>query len=264
MNLQYPTNNDEHPVSEPHRDNHYLLMIATHGRFVLNLDFDPVAFTAPALLLVLPGQIHHIIETAQPQGWAISFDPSLLDSAFQLVLEKRFSTPAVLDRQTPFYQQTVTLLSLMESIQSGVADPYTGRTTHALLQALLSLITGQFLAGASEPKPTESRGIILEQAFRQLLKQHYKVWKQPAQYATELAVTVAHLNDTVKGLTGLSLSTHIQQRSILEAKRLLSFTDLSVKEIGYAVGYEEPVYFGKLFRKITGSTPLHFRQQFRD
>ena len=255
---------DEHAVSKPHRDDHYLLMMATQGRFILNLDFDEVAFTGPALLVVLPGQVHHIIDTTDPQGWIVSFDSSLLDGEFQLVLEKGFTTPVVVDRQTDFYQQTVALLALIEKIQAGVADTYTGRTTHALLTALLSLIAGQLIAGVPETKAKESRGAIIEQSFRQLLKQHYTRWKQPNQYAAELAVTVAHLNDTVKEITGSSVSTHIRQRSILEAKRLLSFTDLSVKEIGYAIGYDEPVHFGKLFKKATGFTPLHFRRQFRE
>ena len=67
----------------------------------------------------------------------------------------------------------------------------------------------------------------------------------------------------MKALTGFPVSVHIQQASILEAKRLLYFTDKSVKEVSYEVGYDEPVYFGKLFKKVTNLTPLQFRQQFR-
>lgn len=262
-NMQYQRGIHEHAVSAPHRDNHYLLMVATHGRFVLNLDFNEVSFTAPALLVVVPQQVHYVIETTEPAGWGISFDPSLLDNEFGLVLERRFNAPLLLERQTAFYQQTVALLELIEKIQSGAADTYTGRATHALLNALLSLIAGQF-AVAPVTTTMEGRGTIIEQAFNQLLKQHYKSWKHPAQYAAEMAISVSHLNDTVKRITGIPISTHIQQRSILEAKRLLYFTDLSVKEISYGVGYDEPVHFGKLFKKATGFTPLHFRQQFRD
>lgn len=254
---------NEHTVSAPHRDNHYLLMVATHGRFVLNLDFNEVAFTAPALLIIVPEQVHYVIETTEPAGWGISFDPSLLDNELQLVLERRFNAPLFLEQQTAFYQQTIGLLELVEKIQSGVADTYTGKTTRALLNALLSLIAGQF-AVAPETTSTEGQGAIIELTFNQLLKQQYKSWKHPAQYAAALAISVSHLNDTVKRITGIPVSTHIQQRSILEAKRLLYFTDLSAKEISYEVGYDDPVHFGKLFKKVTGLTPLRFRQQFRD
>ena len=97
-----------------------------------------------------------------------------------------------------------------------------------------------------------------------LTKEHFKIWKQPAQYAAALSISTAHLNDTVKSLTGSPVSVHIQEASIMEAKRLLYFTANSVKEIAYEVGYEEPVYFGKLFKKVTNLTPLEFRKKFRD
>lgn len=126
------------------------------------------------------------------------------------------------------------------------------------------LIASNFISTSPIENTTENRGSILRDAFNQLLKKYYKTWKQPAQYASELAISVAHLNDTVKELTGYPVSIHIQQASILEAKRQLYFTNKSVKEIGYEVGYDEPVYFGKLFKKITNLTPLAFRQKFRD
>lgn len=262
-NMQYQSGVKEHAVSMPHRDSHCLLMVATGGRFVLSLDFNEVAFAAPALLVVLPEQVHYVIEITEPTGWGISFDPSLLSNELQLVLERWFNAPLFLERETAFFQQAVVLLDLIEKIQSGMTDTYTGKTIHALLNALLSLMAGQF-ASAPKTASMEGRGRVIEQGFSQLLKQQYKAWKRPAQYAAELAISVAHLNDTVKRITGASISAHIQQRTILEAKRLLYFTDLSVKEISYEVGYHEPVHFGKLFKKSTGLTPLHFRQQFRD
>lgn len=263
-NLHDQDGEGDHAVTKPHRDTHYLLMLATQGQFTLNIDFEEVNFTAPALLFVVPGQVHHILKFHEPRGWTISVDPPLLDTELQFVLEKSFRGPLLVDDKTAFYQQTVTLLELMEAIQSGPSDTYTGKTTRALLDALLCLIAGLISGGTSDMKSRESRGILIEQAFSKLLSQHFISWKQPARYAAELAISVSHLNDMVKEITGTSVSTHIQQRAILEAKRLLYFTSLSVKEISYAVGYDEPVYFGKLFKKVTGLTPRHFRHQFRD
>jgi AraC family transcriptional activator of pobA len=164
----------------------------------------------------------------------------------------------------PFYVRAETLLQLLADCQAGAADAYTGRTLHALLTALLSLVAGQLAPDPARPRPPETRGQLLARAFEKLLHQHYGQWKQPGQYAAALAITGAHLNDTVKEHTGLSVSTHLQQRAVLEAKRLLYTTTRSVQEIGYALGYEEPGYFGKLFKKVTGLTPQQFRRQFRE
>ena len=246
----------------PHRDAHYLLLLATRGRFVLHLDFEEVVIGQPALLLVAPTQVHQVLAMTEPQGWAIAFDPALLDEALHPWLESALRGPVALDPDSAAYRQLIALADLLEQLQAGDNNAHTRRATRALLQALLALVAGQ-LAPAAGPS-RQGRSALIEQAFSQLLHQHYQAWKQPAQYAAQLAISVAHLHASVKAATGLSPSARIQQRAVLEAKRLLCFTHLSVKEIGYATGYDEPVYFGKLFKKITGVTPLRFRQQFRD
>jgi AraC family transcriptional activator of pobA len=263
--LQDETRAEDHDNSQPHRDNHYLLMLATHGRLKINLDFQEIDITAPALLLVFPGQVHHIIEGGASKGWVISFDPSLMDNGFQLVMDKGVKGVITLDEQTTFYRNARILMDLIERLQSEGSGGHGIKAVHSLLDALLGLIAEKITTQvASRGQSTISRAAIIEQDFSQLLKQNYKNWKQPAQYAAALHISVTYLYDTIKGLTGSSVSTLIQQRAILEAKRLLYFTDLSVREIGYETGYDEPVYFGKLFKKITGLTPLQFRQQYRD
>jgi AraC-like DNA-binding protein len=253
----------EHAVSEPHRDSHYLLLLTTDGQFTFSLDFEEVVVATPTLVLIRPGQVHHILTVNGLQGWAVSFDASLLDGEMQHLLETGLHTPRPLDQQAAYYLQALALLQVFRNVQAVPPTVYTGRTTQALLTALLTLIAGWLLANPLSSKGNQSRGAFLEHAFQQLLKQYYTTWKQPAQYAAALAISVAHLNDVVKGLTGTPVSVHIQHYSVREAKRLLCFTNLSVKEIGYAIGYEEPVHFSRVFRKVAGCTPLHFRQQFR-
>lgn len=254
----------DHDVHAPHIDKHYLLLIGLAGDFHLMLDFRKVKLSMPAILLICPGQVHHIIKAEQPRGWAISFDPSLIEEDDQQLLEQNFSAPYILSLADSLQQQLVTLAALMQELQDGIQNIFNGKALHELLRAMLNLITGRISITDSGSKSKENRGFVIEQSFKKLLKQYYKTWKQPLQYAKVLSVSVSHLNDTVKGITGLSVSTHIQQRAILEAKRLLYFTQLSVKEISYEVGYDNPVHFSKIFKKSVAVSPLQFRQQFRD
>ncbi|WP_234646578.1 helix-turn-helix transcriptional regulator [Dyadobacter sp. CY356] len=262
--MQKSDRDEHHDTITPHRDSHYLFMFASDGKLKLNLDFEELAVEAPAMLFVFPGQVHNIVDITEPRGWVVSFDPSLIDMDFQIALEQGFKGPALLDKQSAFFQQMIILLDLIEKTQTDTTNSYTGRTTHSLLAALLSLIAGRIETGIQDQIKKEGRGDIIAREFKQLLKQNYKSWKQPSQYAAELAISVSHLNDTVKEITGTPVSMHIQQFSIMEAKRLLYFTDMSVKEIGYALGYDEPVYFNKLFKKVTTLTPVQFRIKFRD
>ena len=255
---------EEHEISKPHRDNHFLLMLATNGSLKLNIDFKEFSINDPTLLCVFPDQVHHIIEVQKPIGWIVSVDPVLIDEDIKQYFESKFQSPIILSPDSDFYQTLVALLSLLENSQKTIANSFSKRTLHFLLKAFLNAIASYLISASGMEKEVESRGKIIKNAFYQLLKLHFKAWKQPAQYASALAISVAHLNDTVKALTGRPVSVHIQQASILEAKRQLCFTNKSVKEIGHELGYDEPVYFGKLFKKATNQSPLAFRQQFRD
>lgn len=255
---------EEHDISKPHRDNHCQLMLAVNGEFKLNIDFENVEFTAPALLCIFPEEVHHILEVKDPKGWMISFDPSLASKEVLQLLDNKIHNPFLLRQESNFYYQLTILMDLIEKIQLENTNTFSQKSMHSLLNGLLSLIAGEIVSNASVDKTKENRSIIIKETFIKLTKEHFKTWKQPAQYALALSISVAHLNDTVKALTGSPVSVHIQEACIMEAKRLLYFTDNSVKEIAYEVGYDEPVYFGKLFKKVTSLTPLEFRKKFRD
>lgn len=255
---------EEHDISKPHRDNHCQLMLAVSGEFKLNIDFENVEFTAPALLCIFPEEVHHILDVKDPKGWMISFDPSLASKEVLQLLDNKIHNPFLLRQESNFYHQLTILMDLIEKIQLENTNTFSQKSMHSLLNGLLSLIAGEIVSNASVDKTKENRSIIIKETFIKLTKEHFKTWKQPAQYALALSISVAHLNDTVKALTGSPVSVHIQEACIMEAKRLLYFTDNSVKEIAYEVGYDEPVYFGKLFKKVTSLTPLEFRKKFRD
>lgn len=263
IKLEQADTENKHNVETPHRDNHYMLVAAVEGSYKLNLDFNEIAVTAPALFIVFPGQVHHIINISNPKGWAISFDPSLIESDFAYLLQKHFTEALKPELSSEFYQRAIVLTDMMEKLQNDT-DDFTVQSLQSLLSSLLSIIAGKLTKDKNAPSVKLSRSHEIEKAFMQLLKDNYKTWKKPSQYASAIAITTSHLNDTIKALTGSPVSVHIQQASLLEAKRLLYFTSLSVKQIGYTLGYDEPVYFGKLFKKITNMSPLEFRAKFRD
>lgn len=253
----------EHDYSRPHRDDHYLIMVLTEGDFVINLDFEHISLTAPAILLIQPGQVHHIVSAGKTSGWGISIDPALVDLEIQHLLEKGFRKLLSFDFTSALYDHAVNLLGQMEKLQKEAGNQFHLRAGHSLLDALLALLAAG-LVGAEDAGDTRAnRGMVITQAFMQLLKAHYKSQKQPCWYAAQLNISTAHLYDTVKASTGESVSATIQQYCMLEAKRQLCFTALTVREIGYSLGYGEPVYFGKLFKKTTGLTPIQFRDQYR-
>ncbi|HEY1053960.1 MAG TPA: helix-turn-helix domain-containing protein, partial [Emticicia sp.] len=98
----------------------------------------------------------------------------------------------------------------------------------------------------------------------QLLERNYSQLKRPADYAQQLNISTPYLNECIKETTGHSVSYHIQQRIILEAKRLLYHSDKSVKEIAADLGFDDYPYFSRLFTKATGMSALAFRNKNLD
>ncbi|NOY58276.1 MAG: helix-turn-helix domain-containing protein, partial [Calditrichaeota bacterium] len=111
------------------------------------------------------------------------------------------------------------------------------------------------------PKETiqgSSENSILK-SFKNLVSENYSIWHSTSNYANELNITPDHLNRVVKSLTGKTAKEHIQDQIITVAKRLIYFTDLSNKEIGYKLGFSEPANFSAFFKNCTGISPSKFK-----
>jgi len=98
--------------------------------------------------------------------------------------------------------------------------------------------------------------------FSQLVEWHYTSKHVVSEYADLLSITPKALNKRISKYSRTTPNDIIKNRIILEAKRLLVHTDLSVKEIGYKLGYDDPAYFTRLFLKQTENTPQNFRKQY--
>jgi AraC-like DNA-binding protein len=109
----------------------------------------------------------------------------------------------------------------------------------------------------------ECRQAELTNRFKSLLAEEARTIKSPASYADRLNVSASYLNEVIKKKTGFPVSYWIQQEVILEAKRLLYYTQLNVKEIAHTLGYEDHSYFSRLFRKTTGNSAIAFRDRYR-
>jgi len=100
--------------------------------------------------------------------------------------------------------------------------------------------------------------------FNQLVEIHFKKWHSVSDYAQVLGLTAKTLSNKFNRLNLIQPNEIIKSRILLEAKRLLCFTDWSVKEIAYELGYEDPAYFNRLFTGKVGDSPVVFRKLFNE
>jgi AraC-like DNA-binding protein len=97
--------------------------------------------------------------------------------------------------------------------------------------------------------------------FQELIEENFMTLKTPREYASKMNITPNYLNALCRKKSGKSAGELIRQRILLEAKRLLAHSKLSISEIAFQLGFEDNSYFGRYFRKYTRLTPGEFRQQ---
>jgi len=247
----------------PHRDENYIFIFQEKGKLNLVLDFRKVALKGNMVYFILPGQIHHFTE-ANGSVWALMVEPSLVKETYKSLLDQYFLVhdPVTL---TPEKKKKLTgcLTFLADEVRATATDACQQHIKRGLVDVITGMITREYASGEMGNPQKESRNITITRQFKALLFQHYKVIKRPSDYAGALKLSTPYLNEAVKTFTGFTVSYWIQKMIITEAKRLLYYTDLSIKEIAGELGYDDHAYFSRLFTISEKISPQGYRKRHR-
>jgi AraC family transcriptional activator of pobA len=246
-------------VSSAHRHDSHSFFLLEHGTVDIEIDFQHYLIAPRSLIYVHPNQVHRTIasENVVIASWALTnenLDPGYLDLLESITPAK----PLILNHDA------FLIVSEAVSMALKLVTRKDDKLYHSMLKnscnALVALAISQYLESTKSPGKF-SRFETVTKNFRDLLERNYTIAKRPAYYAHKLNLSVTYLNECVKHVTGYPITHHIQQRIILEAKRLLTHSGRSVKEIAAALGYDDYPYFSRLFTKVTGITALSFRNK---
>ncbi|MXV49640.1 helix-turn-helix domain-containing protein [Pedobacter sp. HMF7647] len=248
---------------ETQRDERYLFYLLENGNASLMLDFQQVSISAPSICYIFPGQIYSRLMEEKGSGWLIAVEAYLIPREYRMVFDSQFSLNQPFCLSDNLISQCNRLLNLLkEKTAESPESPFFQGVVHSILHAFLGIAASCFnqpINGAL----TAKRPKELALQFKHLLLEKVKTLKSPAAYAAILNVSESYLNESLKKATGYSVSYWIQYHVLLEAKRLLYYSSLNVKEIANELGYDDHTYFSKLFKKSEGTTPLTFRMQYR-
>ena len=246
-----------------HRDDHYIFFLLKKGSGSLMIDLQKVEMKAGQLYYILPGQVHHHIRTRGAEGWFLAIDTSLVPAECRNVFEGKLNLQLPCTLQSALFQQYLNLLTLLQERYAAAKKARFDRLAiHALLQSFLAMAANAY-DDLREPNQTLSRPAELSRQFRMLMAKNIRAVKSPSGYSSRLNVSQSYLNESVKRITGFSISYWIQQEILLEAKRLLYYSEFNIKQISYELGYEDPSYFSRFFRRAAGMSALEFRALHR-
>jgi AraC family transcriptional activator of pobA len=253
-------------VTYPHRhDDFYEILFVTKGTGTHTIDFQNYEIKQDAVFFLSPGQIHELALSEDVQGYIFLFTSSFYHfnktNPYKLFELPFFYT---LGRETPPLYLTegsdiVTLTTLFKNaIQENnhlLADR--DEAVRALLDLILIQCKRWYPAQNMDEKFSKSR--ILVKRFKQLIEEKCQENLAVKAYAEWLGVTPNHLSETVKMITGRTSTDLINDRMMMEIKRMLVHTELTVSEIAYRLNFADQSYFSKYFKKLSLQSPLEFK-----
>ncbi len=252
---------------KPHRHHEmHQLLLLQGGGVAAAIDATRVALRAPAALIVPPGSVHSFQFKQGTPGFVISFGADL-------ARELAASTPALLD-----FLQRPALCSLergalkatdLEALAHMLLREFSrsapGRDValQGLLAALLAnllRLTNHATAG-QEPIASAAREIVAR--YRQLLEASYRQHLEISSYARALGISEAQLRRACRAVAGQSPVAIFHQRLLVEAERQLRYTSMTINQIAYFLGFDDPAYFSRFFTQRMRVAPKAFRSARR-
>ncbi|MEO1436132.1 MAG: helix-turn-helix transcriptional regulator [Bacteroidota bacterium] len=249
----------------PHRHDYFVIILATKANGTHQIDFIDYPLEDGSLHLLTPDQVHHMIPEGMPEGFVLTFTSDFL---YQYCM----APEAFLGMDLFFNCNEVPPLKLSEEHLHQISDvirlirqemDHQQQQDLEVIGALLKvflLMAKRFQTEADHvPNRHHSRQNEIVFHFRKDLEQHFRTIHKVNQFAERQHLTSNYLNEVVKKQTGHSAKDMIQQRIILEAKRLAVYSSMSMKEIAWHLGFEDIAHFSKFFKRMQGINFKDFR-----
>ena len=245
----------------PHSHDAYMIMYVqeTKGGDHL-IDFLRYPLQADRVFLLRPGQAHQR-EARQEKGVLISFSERFLQSTGMRAHDVFVIFSSVY--QHPYLDLTHKLKTVFEELVSlmikELQEPVPDETILSrYLYILLQYLLRECHVHIGKITPARHS----ERLFRLsgLVEDHYREHRSISFYADALGITPKHLNSLCRQYLHTTVADMQHERLVVESKRLLFFSSLSVKEIAFQLGFEDASYFVRFFKRMTGTTPTQLRQ----
>ena len=250
----------------PHRHDHYELILVLGGNGQHTINFKKYEISPDKLFFINTGQVHQI-DNFDREGWLILFGEEILNRFLQIHPQQNESGLLNSFSSNPYIVLDDTLkkifLLIVTQIQTELSD---AKQDANVLLHYISLFLLHANKAHIQQHPKDQLNPINRKQFlliKDLVDVHYKDQHQSSFYAEVMNMDIKKVNKICRQSTGMTLFGILQERMLTESKIQLQTSSKSIKEISYDLGFNDPAFFGKFFRKHTGITPLNFREKRR-
>jgi AraC-like DNA-binding protein len=250
---------------KPHRHNYYTVIWSYNATGKHIIDFNEYRIEPQHIFFVSPGQVHQVISNPNSTGVVILFTSEFLQK--NSIREDFISNLRLFHNsdETPPLPLNESMAKKLRIFADAMNETFKSSadmkldTLGAYLKLFLIECNNHCSLYPSENSQSIEVGRSLVQNFKNLVEIHFRTLHLVKDYADLLHVTPGYLNEVIKEAIGKPAKNYIQNRIILEAKRMLTFTNKNLKEIGYDLGFEDPSHFSKFFKAYTGISFAEFK-----
>ncbi len=242
-----------------HRDLFQILLLQ-QGDADIEVDGTEVRLSEPTVITLPPGYAHSFQFYEGTDGFILTLALPLMaqpDSASRLSFMALDPMIISLSQQGRAAQQITGLIEMMAQ-ELGEPDSWRTEICGYLVRALLIWL--QRATQDLDKSKTDQNFSPLLNDFRHLVELHFLEHRSLPNYAEQLHNSVATLNRHCRKHLNVSAQELIHQRLNQEAKRRLSFTQRSLEQLAAELGFEDPAYFSRFFKRLNGQTPSQFRR----
>lgn len=254
----------------PHLHDFYSIFWIESGEAIHATEFVEYSLTADTILFVPPGLKHRMYIDKSVGGTYMLFNEEFIQfnrlNIQPLKNYRLFNNPEFKSLITVSPDQKEKLENITKLIFNELKnrDEYSQEIVLNLLHLFLlesrRIFDLQNQAPKEEADTTPDTTII---KFKQLIEENFAREKNVSPYAEMLNMNPSCLNELSKRVTGITAGELIRNRVIEETKKLLYSSRMSGKEIAYELGFDDPAYFSRFFKKYTGTTLKEFRDNSR-
>ncbi len=254
-------------VNQPEKISSYNIFWIKEGKGTYHIDFNEYNFDGNVLFFLSPGQVFTVDSEEIKEAYRLSF---VRDFYCIQTHDKEISCNGVLFNniyETPFIELSQKDSDRLQLILSDVIDEFNqeGTAQYDMLQSYLKqFIIHSVRVQKIQYNIKDDEETKLFKDFSTLVEFNFKNLHSVSDYAERLGVSPKSLTKHFQKIGQLTPSDFIKNRIVLEAKRNLVYTDNSVKEIAFDLGFNDPAYFTRFFTKATSKSPLNFKKEFKN
>ncbi|MGZ4118737.1 MAG: helix-turn-helix domain-containing protein [Bacteroidia bacterium] len=253
-------------VLEPHKHNFFFVALCTKGSGTHKIDFIDYDIKPGSIFMISPGQAHSWVLSDDADGYIFFHTKDFMDLYFPAKKVQdypffcsMYNSPLITLRNNSLQK---TLEIFIEIIEEYGTDYLMKCQRIAVLLELLYIDLSRLYLPQSQRAKQNLNYLIKMRKLEDLIDANFKKIKSPNQYSKMMFMSEKHLNRICNDCLNKTTSVLIMDRVMLEAKRLLVYSALSVSEIAEELGYFDISYFSRLFKKKCGKTPLEFVKAF--